>query len=189
MDFEALTTLGWREALIVAIALLAIYVAVVVLRMRRLKRGPAPAGVANPFSPAGAAAYAVAGQGEAVSAAAEVPNEPVEPVFAWNEPPEPFVGREQSAALERDIAQLRREVATLRAELRVVDEDTRNLREELRRELSQARAVQNASPLYSDAMQMAVEGHDAATISGHCGIARAEAELVVALARNRDTMG
>jgi hypothetical protein len=35
-------------------------------------------------------------------------------------------------------------------------------------------------------MQMAIQGHDALTIAQHCGIARAEAELVVSLARNRD---
>jgi len=33
---------------------------------------------------------------------------------------------------------------------------------------------------------MAMQGHDAATISQQCGIARAESELVVALVRNRD---
>jgi hypothetical protein len=34
-------------------------------------------------------------------------------------------------------------------------------------------------------MQMAIQGHDATTIAHRCGIARAEADLVVALARNR----
>jgi len=33
---------------------------------------------------------------------------------------------------------------------------------------------------------MAVQGHDATTIAHHCGIARAEADLVVALARSRN---
>ena len=61
-----------------------------------------------------------------------------------------------------------------------------DLREQQRRELTQAQVAQNVSPLYNDAMQMARQGHDAATISQHCGIARAEAELVVSLARNRD---
>ena len=42
------------------------------------------------------------------------------------------------------------------------------------------------APQYSDAMQMALQHHDAATISQQCGISRAEAELVVALVRNRD---
>ncbi|MES2771345.1 MAG: DUF2802 domain-containing protein [Pseudomonadota bacterium] len=38
---------------------------------------------------------------------------------------------------------------------------------------------------YSDAMQMAREGHDAASIAAHWNIARAEAELVIALARGK----
>ena len=75
--------------------------------------------------------------------------------------------------------QLRKEVGGLRAEVLV-------LREEQRREIKQVQVTQNVSPLYSDAMQMAMQGHDAATVSQHCGISRAEAELVVSLVRNRD---
>lgn len=194
MDFEVLANLGWREALIALIALLALYVALVVVRMQRLKHAAQPPAPANPFAQAGAgaAAYAAAEpQGEAAPPQ-EPPEIPSEPAFAWNEPPEPFDSQARLAVIERDLVQLRREVATLRAELRVVDEGAREslgeLCEEMRRELSQARVVQNTSPIYSDAMQMAGEGHDAATISEHCGIARAEAELVVALVRNRDTL-
>ena len=45
----------------------------------------------------------------------------------------------------------------------------------------------NVSPIYNDAMQYALQGHDAATISQNYGISRAEAELVVALVRNRES--
>ena len=45
----------------------------------------------------------------------------------------------------------------------------------------------NVSPIYNDAMQFALQGHDAATISQNYGISRAEAELVVALVRNRES--
>ncbi len=82
-------------------------------------------------------------------------------------------------ALERHVYQLRGEVEALRAELH-------QIREEMRHETSQLQAAQNVSPLYSDAMQMAIQGHDAEDISEHCGIARAEAELVVALVRSRN---
>ena len=44
--------------------------------------------------------------------------------------------------------------------------------------------AQSASPFYSEAMQMAMQGQEAADISVLCGISRGEAELVVALARN-----
>jgi hypothetical protein len=60
------------------------------------------------------------------------------------------------------------------------------LREDQRRELAHSQLAHNASPLYNDAMQMATQGLDAASISQHCGISRAEAELVVALVRNRE---
>ena len=83
-------------------------------------------------------------------------------------------------SLNRELAQLRKEVGGLRAEVLL-------LREEQRREREPPPPVQVISPLYSDAMQMALQGHDAATIAQHCGIARAEAELVVALVRNRNT--
>lgn len=183
MDFEALVNLGWREALVAIIALLVLYVVVVLLRMRRLKQPPALPGAEPAVKPtSAAAAYAAVQDVEA----GLPPAGPSEPSFAWNEPPEPIPGQERVEALERETAQLRHEVATLRAELRVVDEDLRAVREELQREMTQNRAVQNASPLYSDAMQMAMQGHSAADISEHCGIARAEAELVVALVRNRD---
>ena len=41
------------------------------------------------------------------------------------------------------------------------------------------------SPIYGDAMQLAVAGYDPALIAERCGIARAEAELVVALAKSQ----
>lgn len=183
MDSEALVNLGWREALIAIIALLVLYVALVLLRMRRLRR-PAELGAgAPPVAPQHAATAYAAVQDAGAPAPPPVPSEPS---FAWNEPPEPFAGQERVEALEREAAQLRQEVGSLRAELHVVNEDLVSVREELQRTLLQSRTVQNASPLYSDAMQMAMQGHSAADISEHCGIARAEAELVVALVRNSD---
>jgi hypothetical protein len=56
----------------------------------------------------------------------------------------------------------------------------------LRQEVAQMKASHSVSPLYTDAMQMAMLGHDAGTISERCGIARAEAELVVALAQSQN---
>lgn len=184
MDSEALVNLGWREALIAIIALLVLYVALVLLRMRRLRRPAEQGAGAPPVAPQHAAtAYAAVRD---VDAPPPTPPVPSEPSFAWNEPPEPFAGQERVEALEREAAQLRQEVGSLRAELHVVNEDLASVREELQRTLLQTRTVQNASPLYSDAMQMAMQGHSAADISEHCGIARAEAELVVALVRNSD---
>jgi len=185
MDFEALAGLGWREGLIAIIALLAVYVVVAFLRIRRLKRD-APAPVADRFAAQSAAAAYAAMQEPALSEGSTVPDlpeapaAPASPAFAWNEPPPAAAGQQAFESLEREILQLRKEVGGLRAEVLL-------LREEQRRELAQSRAPQNVSPLYSDAMQMAIRGQDAASIAQHCGIARAEAELVVALVRNQDT--
>ena len=109
----------------------------------------------------------------------EAPAAPTPPAFAWNEAPPGAAGAQLFESLEREILQLRKEVGGLRAEVLL-------LREEQRRELAQSRAPQNISPLYSEAMQMALRGQDAASIAQQCGIARAEAELVVALVRNQD---
>ncbi len=199
MDLAALLNPGWRAALIALIALLTLYVVFVLWRMRRLRRPAAPAtgGAAEAL-----AAYAAVQAPAQAAAATETSGDPspppapapTEPGFAWNEPPAPLPEETRLAGLERDAAQVRRELAALRAEVRVLDESLGALREETLRELAQARSqaqtqarvVQNASPIYSDAMQMAMQGHSAADISEHCGIARAEAELVVALVRNRD---
>jgi hypothetical protein len=88
--------------------------------------------------------------------------------------------------VEREMEQLREEVDALRGALAALREEVTALRDDFQQETQAARAVQNASPLYGDAMQMAILGHDALTISERCGISRAEAELVVALVKNKD---
>lgn len=193
MDFDVLTNLSWREVLLGFVAVLLLYVVAMSLRMWRLKHAKALAGIPEPhLAQAAVAAYAaeqtpVAPTLPATPAdvekdlALEKPAERIERErgFPWNEPPPEIPGQQLIDALERHVYQLRSEVKELRTELRL-------LGEEMQREISQSRAMQSVSPLYSDAMQMAMQGHDAATVSERCGIARAEAELVVALVRNRN---
>jgi hypothetical protein len=105
--------------------------------------------------------------------------EPAPPEFAWNEPPAGMPGQAWIDSLQREVYQLRCEVDELRTEVLAARED---FRQQSRQSTGSAPA---AAPLYNDAMQMAIQGHDATTIAHHCGIARAEADLVVALARNR----
>jgi hypothetical protein len=182
MEIEALSNLSWREGLIAIVVLLVVYLLVVFLRFSRLKREKDVASMPSSVALNSAiAAYAAVQMPEA-----EPPAEPpaaaaAEPAFdfPWNEPPAGAVGQAMLEAIERDLAQLRKEVGGLRAEVLV-------LREEQRREQETPPVTQGVSPLYSDAMQMAIQGQDAATISHYCGISRAEAELVVALVRNRD---
>ena len=184
MDFDFLANLSWREALIAIVALLAAYVVVVFVRLHRIKQGKLDLSVPEQLAAKSAlAAYAAEQQPEAPDvqpppAAPELISAPSEFAFPWNEPPEAVQGQQRIDALEREVSQLRKEVGGLRAEVLV-------LREEQRRELAQA-AQNVVSPLYSDAMQMAMQGYDAVSISEHCGIARAEADLVVALVRNRN---
>lgn len=182
MDFDFLANLSWREALIAIVALLAAYVVVVFVRLRRIKQGKLDLSVPEQLAAKSAlAAYAAEQQPaspEIAPAAPELLSAPSEFAFPWNEPPEEVQDQQRIDALERELAQLRKEVGSLRAEVLV-------LREEQQR--GQAQLAQNVvSPLYSDAMQMAMQGYDAVSISEHCGIARAEADLVVALVRNRN---
>ena len=184
MDFVGLANLSWREALIALVVLLALYVVVVFWRMHRLKRLKKPSvKTLEPFvAQTAVAAYAAEQQPELLDTppSPEPLAAPSDAAFPWNEPPAEIIpGQHRIEALEREILQLRKEVGGLRAEVLV-------LREAQRRDLQQAQVTHNVSPLYSDAMQMAIQGHDAATISQHCGISRAEAELVVSLVRNRD---
>ncbi len=184
MDFDALTNLSWREALIAVVALLVLYVVIAFWRIRRLKRQKVAASTHDLLAAQSAVAAYAAVQEPGLSAVPEAPvllSEPSEAAFPWNEPPPEIPGQRLIESLEREIKQLRKEVGGLRAEVLV-------LREQQQREISQAKTFtqSSVSPLYSDAMQLAMQGNDAATISLHCGIARAEAELVVALVRNRD---
>ena len=184
MNLDVLANLTWREALIALVALLALYVIVVFWRWYRLRLARPPSAEVNPAmaSSVNSAISAYTAEQSAPSGAPEGEPEllsaPSASAFPWNEPPDEIPGQHRIEALEREVTQLRKEVGGLRAEVLV-------LREQLR-ENEQAQAQQPVSPLYSDAMQMAMQGHDATTISQHCGIARAEAELVVALVRNRN---
>lgn len=188
MDFEVLANLNGRTALIVLVAvlvaLLALYVVVVFVRLHRLKRGSSETSApADAAAKSAISAYSAeqASPAPALDAGSEpeLLSAPSASAFPWNEPPDEFPGQQRVDALEREVTQLRREVGGLRAEVLM-------LREEKKREVEQAQQAQHVSPMYSDAMQMALQGHDAASISEHCGIARAEAELVVALVRNRN---
>ena len=176
MDFDVLTNLTWREALIAIIVLLALHVLIVFLRMRLLRHEKK---VVSAAAQSAVAAYAAARDPELP------PERRAAPDFAWNEPPPEIPGQQMMDRLAREVIQLRGEVIQLRGEVARLRTESSEALEEFRRDQLQDRAVQNVSPAYSEAMQMAMQGHDAMTISEHCGVARAEAELVVALVRSR----
>jgi hypothetical protein len=159
--------LGLREGVIALIVLVAIYMIVVIVRLRR----PEPV------------------EKKVVVPVIETP--PAPPPIPEPEPvPEPEAPSEWERAaaavpeeerlyrsLESEVFQLRDEVDAVRGELAA-------LRSDMQHELAHMRASQTVSPVYGDAMQMAAAGYDPAMIAERCGIARAEAELVVALAKS-----
>jgi hypothetical protein len=177
MNFEDMA-IGWREALIGVVALLVLYVFVVFLRLRRLKQPVVAAPVSSSSVVAGEPPVGVSDP----TAPVELPGF-VEPGFPWNEPPDPVspadIADTRLKAAEAEIGQMRDEMAMLRSELAA-------LRDDLKVKVEHVQAAQHVAPIYGDAMQMAVAGYDAAAIAERCGVARAEAELVVALVRNRE---
>ncbi|MDR0439568.1 MAG: DUF2802 domain-containing protein [Candidatus Accumulibacter sp.] len=187
MNFGFLAYLGWRETLAVIIASLVIYILFAFMRINRLRDGARSAQQLSPISARNAVeSYAAVRVSDAeVSVDADVGERGVhEEIAAFAK--ERFGGESlpegqelrRIEILEQDIAQLRREVGGLRAEVQA-------LREERQREIDKIQIAQNASPFYSDAMQLATQGREAEDISVLCGISRAEAELVVALARRQ----
>lgn len=161
--------IGLREGVIALIALVALYMGYVLLRMRRLRKSP-PA-VATP-----AAAPAIPEEPQLAAGNEAVPTDASN---AWKQAAAGMAEDVLRQGLEEELAMLRDEVDTLRGELAA-------LRQDMRHELSQMRASQSVSPIYGDAMQLAIAGYDPAAIAERCGIARAEAELVVALAQRRE---
>lgn len=190
MDLEDfLAYLSWREALVAVVVLLVLYVLFTFLRINRLRHESRRVQELSPVAVKSAvAAYEAVQEPDTAlqpvpeaSVEPEVPDPPVrEPVGRWTDPAvDAPAEANRIEVLEQDVAQLRREIAGLRAELQAA-------REAQRREREQVKVVQSASPYYSEAMQMAMRGQEASEISVLCGISRAEAELVVALANNRD---
>jgi hypothetical protein len=162
-------TIGLREAVIGLIAGVGLYMAIVVFRMRRLSRKKAEAETRPE-----AKAPPEIKPGQAVNAYAEVQAEEDD----WEAPPPGMADDVLRSGLEQELLQLRDEVDAIRGELAA-------LRNDMRQELASMRATQTVSPLYGDAMQLAAAGYDPAAIAERCGIARAEAELVVALAKSQ----
>jgi hypothetical protein len=188
MDFEFLAYLSWREMLAAVVVLLVLYILLAFLRINRLgNKGPSALELSPGTIQNAVQSYAAVQKADepapANVAAQEAPADRSTPAkgqtFAWNEPPSANPESYRIKVLEQDLAQLRREIGGLRAEVQT-------LREEQRREISKAQVAQSASPFYSDAMQLATQGREAADISVLCGISRAEAELVVALARSKE---
>jgi hypothetical protein len=165
--------LGMREGVIALISLVAIYMAFVLLRMRRLRNNRAETQV--PLVAASTLEPGPAVEPELPSFAGNK----LPPQEAWEDTPDRPGTELSGAALVQEVSQLREELDAIRGELAA-------LRADMLQEMAHMRATQSVSPIYGDAMQMAAAGYEPAMIAERCGIARAEAELVVALAKSQE---
>lgn len=196
MDFEWFDGFGGRDALLVIVALLLVYVVYAYLHYRRLHRHDEVGRAFNALLAQSAASAYADERDRASGAGSPAVDEPGLPPpvagnddFPWNEAPKTADAGQKIVALEVEVDQLRKEVGGLRAEVLLLREALKRAKERdnVPPSPEPAVAAQAVSPLYSDAMQLAIAGREAAAIAQECGISRAEAELVVALVRNRDT--
>ena len=180
MDF---IDIGWREGLLLAVAVVAVYLVVALLGLARLKRGRDFVVTAD-SSLAGLPPHVVPSAGRD-GELEEMPRfgMPAAPAESTDAGLAGSAGSANSAAadfahqlaareLEGEVRQLRADVAALRQELN-----------ELRSERTQRRV----SPLYAEAAALAERGFDARGVAEECGISVAEAELVLAMSRDEKT--
>lgn len=164
-------TIGVRELVLALIVVIAVYIAIVLWRMRHLAAG----GKTTADKPVGKAEQIVP----------EIDAQPLPSPETPAMADDAFVGDGERMARELLASGMVSELALLREEVDALRGELAALREDMQQELAHLRATQTVSPIYGDAMQMAAAGYDAAMIAERCGIARAEAELVVALARSQ----
>lgn len=173
--------IGMREAVLGLIVVVALYIGLVLFRMLRLANRPtevAPPLVSKPPPSTAPEQAAVLETPELSPFIVPTPSPAPEAEIRLEQAPPGMANDLLYEGMERELGQLRDEVEVMRSELAA-------LREDMLQALAHLRATQTVSPIYGDAMQMAVAGYDAAMIAERCGIARAEAELVVALARSQ----
>lgn len=171
MDFS---TLDGRDAIIAAVILVALYLLVSLLRLGTIKfrqsrasHSRKPAGKVedpreeirfnqNPVRPV---------VEEIAQRGAEAAPEYVPP--GQRQPSTQFNEQLFRSSVEAELQQLREEVAALKDAL------------------AQLKATRSVSPQYNEAMLLAQRGMSAQGIADHCTISIGEAELVVALNRNK----
>lgn len=195
---DVFASFGVRELIIALVVLVVVYMLVVVLRMKSLS-------AQRRFEEIAAARYESdlvesqsprkkAKRGAEVEVTWSAPTAPgkngldafydstprIEPKNKYAEPPESGVvtrfDQEKLTRLERELSATREELDALRTAFA-------QTRDSLQAEVERLKAGQRVSPAYGDSLQMAMSGSSAEEIAARCGIARAEAELVLSLAR------
>lgn len=178
---------GWREIIMLAAALAAIYLIVALVALARLRwrpgaervvaggahiQEPVDAVAANnrarqhPFQTPVDLSEALPPDLSSIALVTETASQAGGTVNTEQAPAAPFAATLAMTGLEAEVQRLREEVASLRKELA---------------EFQEARRV---SPLYADAAALAHRGFDARGVAEECGISVAEAELVLAMSRD-----
>lgn len=178
---EMLMAFGVRETLVVLVVLVAIYMLVVVLRMKSLPGQRRATELSSARYEDDLAKRRVeVDRFYAADLRAEPPPAPA-PVVP---PPTQESARASVASIDQEkIHRLERELAATRDELDALRTAFSEVRDELRAEVDRLKAAQRVSPVYADSMQMALAGASAEAIAARCGISRAEADLVLVLAK------
>lgn len=167
-------TLGLREGLISLIVLVGLYMAFELVRMRYLRNKAEHEALQPQEKPEPLVNLTDEDADDTILAP-----RPTEPEALWERPAPGLAEGVLRQGMEQELAQLREELDSIRGELAA-------LRADMQQEMGVMRASQTVSPIYGDAMQMAMAGYDPSLIAERCGIARAEAELVVSLAKSQN---
>ncbi|MBT0962787.1 DUF2802 domain-containing protein [Denitromonas iodatirespirans] len=172
--------MGAREGLLIAVAVLAVYLVFQLIRAMSVKDGSAAEGkedeAAAPSSAADVATTDEAAGDDGDDAVALSAAAPADSAAAGGD----FGLALEVRQLRRDAAQLRGEVDHLRAELLVI----RQSLSEQAAQLDATRAAQRVSPLYGEALALVRRGMTAEDIAERCSISVAEAELVKSLGQD-----
>lgn len=189
--------LGWRDGLMLAVGVSAVYLALTVLRFVQLRqRRPYEAAgfpamarllsedhtLAMPNAPsARSLAMGTHFLGEPLlPGGANSQDAPAPPAMPdLNPPPASFAEALANTGFGAEAHQITREVAALRDEVAGLRQQVGTLQGELDRLKHSAQMA----PLYGEALALAHQGLDADGIAQRCGISRGEAELVISLTR------
>lgn len=170
-------TLGLREGLVALIVLVGLYMAYELIRIRYLRNKAEVEALVLAEKPEPLLNVTDEDADDLPSPKTRRPEPVPEPL--WERPPPSLAEGVLRQGMEQEITQLREELDSIRGELAA-------LRADMQQEIGVIRASQTVSPIYGDAMQMAMSGYDPSLIAERCGIARAEAELVVSLAKSQN---
>jgi len=162
LDFS---TFGGRDVIILAVILIAVYLLVSLLRLSQIKRRQKAAGRAAPAVDAKDISGAAPAQPE--SGTQSVAEEAYTYTASAHAAPLSFGEQLFRSGVEAELQRMRKDIA------------------ELKEALAQVNASRRVSPQYNEAMQLAQRGMNAQIIADECAISIGEAELVVALSRNR----